>query len=568
MLRAHLSPEKCGLAATLRAIPGVSVKAESDRIVVGCEPDLGPRLARNYGIIWLCPVDRRSARAVDNLLPTDLAARLRPWQREGVTALVTRPKRGLIWTCGAGKTATLLAAAQATGAQRVLIFTRAIGRDVYARDALWAAPGRKIAVVIGRGGETTGAANAIRRANQQLADLRKRGANVYVVGTVAAALTWDPWAVAVTWEVLADHVPALAHSRWDLAIADESHMIRGRLADRSRAAFDAAECVDLRWISTATPVRDRLRDLSAQLRWMAPRGWGRSDWRWVHRYCDAQPGRWGGLDTAGVSNTDELKERLEYWWDVRTRQEIAALMPAVTYEMIRVPVGDVGGALEGHGPIAASGLEAAIAQAAAAKSDAVIDRAASALIGGEKVLVVGIRRSWVPQIEGAIVRAVEPIRHVRERLWARWCHGGVSVSDRQALAREYMAQSRPALLVATIDSISESIDLHDTDRMILAALPYTPGQIVQIRGRVCRLNGVPVSIDCFIAEGTIDEEIERVVLGKFAAIEQAAAGTEATGLRSAKPVETESEIMARLEAWLAARRSSIAGASLEDSECA
>ena len=62
--------------------------------------------------------------------------------------------------------------------------------------------------------------------------------------------------------------------------------------------------------TTATPIKDRVRDLWAQLDLVEPMSWGSST-SWMHRYADAKPNPFGGLDTRGSSNLDELADRLE-----------------------------------------------------------------------------------------------------------------------------------------------------------------------------------------------------------------------------------------------------------------
>jgi len=107
----------------------------------------------------------------------------------------------------------------------------------------------------------------------------------------------------------------------------------------------------------------------------------------------------------------------------------------------------------------------------------------------------------------------------------------------------------------TIDAVAESIDLQSTDRGIVAALPYTPGQLVQLEGRWSRIGGTrPVTIDYPVAEGTVDEAIEYELLGKLEAVEASGADTESDGVDtlSGGMREPDEVVIARMSKWLEA----------------
>jgi SNF2 family DNA or RNA helicase len=79
----------------------------------------------------------------------------------------------------------------------------------------------------------------------------------------------------------------------------------------------------------------------------------------------------------------------------------------------------------------------------------------------------------------------------------------------------------PAFLIATGDSIGESLNLQDADLMIVAMLPWTPGQVMQYEGRVARLGQQrPVLIQYVIAEETVDERVAEMLLNKLPSVAQ------------------------------------------------
>ncbi len=530
------------LVDELKLIPGVWVREQHGRVYLSATPDVAPLLERQLGIV----IPRRRVRPRNWVEPTLdlslLSSKLQPWQREGAQRLAADDIRCTWFACGLGKTATVLSALRLLNVRRALVVTRAMGRDAWARDSVWAWPGATVSIISGaqpRADKRSKAQeHSIRHADARLADLRALGAVANVYGS---ALDDDCTITVVGWETLRCHLAQLKSIRWDRLVLDESHCVKNYRADRTDAVKDLARGIPITWLVTATPVRDRLRDLGTQLSLMCRAAW--SDWTFVHRYSAAMPGKFGGLDTTGKSNTAELKKRLEYWAMFKTRDEVMHLLPSKTRNLIRMPPDGVRFApLYEHGP---RGIEAQIAYAAGVKTGEVIERAKEALIGGEKIAIIGNRLKWAPMMSAHVEEAV-PAR-VRKKLWSRIATGESSVGDRQALAREFMRVKGPAVLVATIDSVSESIDLHDADRVIVAALPYTPGQLTQMEGRFHRLGQKrPVVYDYLIAQGTIDEVIEDNLLGKLNAIEEAGLATEVWE----RSEESEAEVMAQLRSWL------------------
>ena len=162
--------------------------------------------------------------------------------------------------------------------------------------------------------------------------------------------------IVVGWESLTDHLPLLRSFGATNVIFDESHKGKGskrfdiihlpdlpadpREAEEQKAkeerdikakngfiketdegrkgfvpvenmaasAAELARCVKKRIGTSATPVKDRLRDLWSQLDLIEPNAHGSSS-GWRTRYCDMKPGQYGGMDDRGTSNMEELQLR-------------------------------------------------------------------------------------------------------------------------------------------------------------------------------------------------------------------------------------------------------------------
>ena len=556
----------------LAQIPGVRVRAKrGGGVEVLATADVAQVVGGEIGLALIGEAAR--CREVD---AGRLGAGLTDYKREAALSLAEGRARLLWWSCGIGKSATYLAAADlvAPPPGRVLIVTRAMGREVFARDSVLLAKRHRVAVVVGEGVReftvpSAAQRAAVRRADRSLQRQRDRGADCVATASVQDALDQDAWAVVVSWETLAAHEASILSARFNVVIFDEHHCGKGRGARRATAAHRIAAQAPVVWGGTATPVPDRVRDLWGQLHSVGGRSaWGTS-LKFAKRYAHAVPGRFGGYDSDGPHRigcafcaraTAELKRRLPWWADMRNRRVIAHLLPTATRALIHVPpVGDLS---DGEDRSARGGIEGAVSRAAGAKLKSVAARAAEALVAGEKLCVVGNRRSWVPRMARSIEGALPAGLRRGGRVWIRQATGEMDVAARLAIASEFLSlrtghaegEHRAAVLVATIDSIRTSIDLHDADRVMVAALPWTPEALEQLEGRFRRLGQVrPVQYDYFIAEGTIDERIAEALLAKMECIGRAGAEVDPEGrawLAGQQP--GEDEVLAGLRAWLSA----------------
>lgn len=373
--------------------------------------------------------------------------------------------------------------------------------------------------------------------------------------------------VVTNYEVLGQRSAELLAVPWQYLILDEAHELKqgfmrplvkrdGTLQKRRfEHALELALAVHARggtvWELTATPIRDRRRDLWAQLRIVLPfdKSVGRSSWNWLHYYCGAKRDHWGGLDTTGESNTEELAAFLLQHFVLATRAEVAHELPAVQRDVRLVTLDRENRAVK-HG----GGIEEAIARSAASKEPMAAELACDYLVGRGKVVVVTSRRALAHSMLAAIQRASKALPPaVKRTLWLHTVTGETPIPERQREVNEFNAREDTACLVATMDSIQTSIDIHQTDALVFAALPYTPYGVDQMEGRTGRLGGRPVTIHYLIAENSIDERVRELLLDKLDAVERVGTDTQgaATGAATAlRNIRDEEAVLAGLRAWL------------------
>jgi len=301
--------------------------------------------------------------------------------------------------------------------------------------------------------------------------------------------------------------------------------------------------------TTATPIKDRVRDLWAQLDLAEPYSWGSAS-TWFKRYCGAKAGRYGGLDTTGESNLDELVERLKHSTHSIDYRDTHRQLPAKRRQSFYISPEDqcraTGGfAKELKGAAKRGGtalLECRLAQSASKKRRAVLDLIADHIECGHKCVVFSGRRRDVDQL-GDALRKHSRVKKVGATIWA--AHGGTSSSDRQVIVDDYMNHKGACVLVGTGDAFGESLNLQDTDAAFFTMLPYTAGQIRQWEGRFCRLGqSRPVVIYYCICEDSVDEHIADILIAKMEAVQRVIGDEELAESRFAiGGIDNEEEVL-------------------------
>lgn len=290
------------------------------------------------------------------------------------------------------------------------------------------------------------------------------------------------------------------------------------------AAHKLAKGMRRRVCTTATPIKDRVRDLWAQLDLSEPGAWGTSS-SWMARYADAKPGMYGGMDTRGSSNLDELRDRMLTVAHRIDYAETHRNLPPKRRQSVYVAPEDQNRASGGFKQQltaakkrgATAVLEVELAMAASKKRDAVLGLIEDHVCAKQKVVVFTGRRKDCD----ALAKKVRKLTVGKEKLTVWSAHGSSTAEQRQEIIDKYMEHPGPCALVGTGDAFGEGLNLQDTDAALFVMLPYTPGQLQQWEGRFCRQGQKrPVVIYYVIAERTVDEHVADLLLDKFPAVEK------------------------------------------------
>lgn len=438
---------------------------------------------------------------------------LTPYQLEGWAFSAARAGSMLWWACGSGKTlaALLWVASKRNPQERAVIVTRAPARRQWVREI------EKY---------TNMTAKALE--GQTPCDLRELEDYEIVILSWETLKFWGPtleaWGrktgLAVVWDELHK---GKSYKRTTKYLAPSGKVRYKSAGNRAAAAASLARAARRRIGLTATPIRDRVSDLGPQADLCEPGCWG-SNWDFVHQYCDARKGEWGGIDTSGRSNERELKARLSIVTHVVSRKEMAASLPPKRRELVYLSKEDQGrpaGFKREMRAAAKRGAQAlfemGLLEASSRKRPWITDTAVESALAGQKVTIFTGRRKDCENLAADVRRKLKG-----EDVLVLSGHGGDSTQYRDDLVRQYAERKKATIFVGTTDAFGEAVDgLHHTDLVIFGLLPWTPGQVIQAEGRFSRHGSDrKVLIMYTIAEGSrSDESVADILLTKLHTVE-------------------------------------------------
>jgi hypothetical protein len=183
-------------------------------------------------------------------------------------------------------------------------------------------------------------------------------------------------------------------------------------------------------------------------------------------------------------------------------------------------------------------FEMKLLEAASRKRSWIVNVVVEAVENRQKVVVFTGRRKDCERLAEAIGKKLKALD---APFW--WGHGGTPSGVRGEMVMAYSVCKEACAFVGTTDAFGEAIDgLQHTDLAIFGLLPWTPGQVTQAEGRFSRKGQTrPVLIMYTIAEGTVDEHVADLVLGKLDNVAEVLNDSEARGVAGVLGGEADEE---------------------------
>jgi SNF2 family DNA or RNA helicase len=349
-------------------------------------------------------------------------------------------------------------------------------------------------------------------------------------------------------ENLQGWAPVLASHKFDLAILDECHLIRGFSTNQARKGqtrrertCEVTENIPTVWGLTGTPIFGFVRDLWGQLDCISKGALTGSGDRlpftfhayWAEGHKDdygwKADGRSPKCDT-------ELKERLSMFKIQRPRSMILSQMPPKSRQVVRIDAGDVG-SKKPRGTNDEVRLASLLKKTVDAKVDTVTENVISELGEGSKCVVFVYLRESAVKMGKAVEAACKKhdvkarMREVDTKIWT--VHGDTSPQARFEMARAFREHPKAGVFIATIDSVQVAVSLKGASSVHFADLHWQPAALLQAEDRPYEVGTTGLSIIYYIVRGSVDEHIEAIVLPKVRTLAEVVNEKGADELRAA-----------------------------------
>lgn len=269
-------------------------------------------------------------------------------------------------------------------------------------------------------------------------------------------------------------------------VLDEVHLLQAAHTKRLQAVSLLRSRVQRALALSGTPMWNKPKSLYTILHLLAPGAWG-TQHQFRVRYCNAQPGS-HGWTFDGISNADELRDRMMQLMVRRTWADVAAELPPTTrvlepvgltaaqYQAIEVAATHTSLA---HGTNTLAGYTATLRRKLAhAKIKPAIEIAKQAAKDGHKVVLWTWHNEVADKLAVALVKEGLVLRYSAD-LPAR-------VRDQQVtLFRE---ACEPTFMVVGMGVGGLGLDLSCSDYAIFVELDYTPANVHQAEMRTFHIS--------------------------------------------------------------------------------
>ena len=414
---------------------------------------------------------------------------LMPFQKAGVKYATEKKRTIIADEVGLGKTVQAIATVQQTKAYPVLVvcpaFLKLNWRKEYRK---WLKEDVDITIIDGRD-------------NNKI----KRDSDVYIIN----------------YSIIHHNTDILKKLDLKGLIVDESHYIKNHKAKRTKAVQNLVKSMnfDVRLLLSATPIKNRPKELIAQLKVLDKLDSMGGFWRFVHRYCNAHKTQFG-LDVDGASNLEELHERLRTECMIRReKKNVLEELPPVSRTSIPVEISNMSEYRDAERDIIEyirrnSGTQKAYKAmkaemivrlnklrglSAKGKLDSVEKWITDFLETGEKLIIFAHHKSVTEELA--------------DRFNALKITGNTSDEKKDEAVEKFQNDESEKLIVISLQAGSEGITLTKASNVAFVEFGWTPTDHEQAEGRAYgRLNDIHgLNSYYFTAEDTIDEYILNMI---------------------------------------------------------
>lgn len=332
-------------------------------------------------------------------------------------------------------------------------------------------------------------------------------------------------------------------------VFDESHRYKNPKAQRTRAAMNMVKgAKGLVLALTGTPITNRPAEFAPQIELLGHIKEFGGKWGFYKRYAGAYQDKFGQWDISGASNLEELNERLRGLCYIRrTKDQVLTELAPVRIENLYVEPDKTAmreyreaendiieyvalRAAEIARELGQSPYSAAVRARIRAESAEYLVRL-NTLRKLSAMTKLNSANEWIEERVESGLKVVVAAHHrdVVNALAAKWgdikIMGGMDVFKVELNKDKFQNQDAQVIVIA-LEAASQGHTLTAAQDLLIVELPWTPATVDQTAARLHR-HGQKGSVLTLkmIAEGTIDENMEDLLVKKKKVVDAATEGT-------------------------------------------
>lgn len=337
----------------------------------------------------------------------------------------------------------------------------------------------------------------------------------------------------VNYAVLYHRLEQMKQIDYSAVIIDESHYIKNKDAQRSKAATALTEKIDTVYCLSGTPIKNKPVELWQQLKVLDAEKYHedfKDFWRFAKKYCNAHENKWG-WDVNGSSNLDQLNRILRETIMIRRKKKnVLDELPDKRKMCIHLEINN-----RNEYNVAERNFKQWIESHE--KSENWLK--AEALIKAEKLSHLAANGK-LNELYNWVSNAIEQERKIvifahhrdiQKQIYEKFkddsirIKAGMGSTAIQNAIDDFNSSSNINICVVSTTVGGEAINLQSADTVVFAELEWTPSAHSQAEDRVHRM-GQTKTVDVYylIADNTIEEKIFNVIDEKQKQIDQAING--------------------------------------------
>ncbi len=333
----------------------------------------------------------------------------------------------------------------------------------------------------------------------------------------------------INYDILMKHENEISKIPFKVIILDESHYVKNQKANRTKTTIKISKNIPNKILLTGTPVLNRPKELFTQLNIINSIAYPKFT-TFAFRYCDPKNNGYG-WNFNGISNTEELNDRLKTIMIRRTKEQVLKELPDKRYQTIVLPLSnkseykkaedDLKSYLQKNVNSAEHLVRIEVLKQISVKGKmySIIENIHNFIESGQKLVVFAHHKVVIDEL-------MFEFKDIAVSLT-----GETSMENRQKAIDDFQNNPNIKLFVGNIQAAGVGITLTKASNIMFIEFPWTPSQLQQATDRLHRIGQKnAVNVIYLVGEDSIDIDIVELLEKKSKVINAIVDGKEITNL--------------------------------------